>query len=357
MEKIFVNTPSKKYPIVLGKKVITELSNHLQKYHKNKKVVVITDDTVKKLHLQTLEKELPDFLTITIPPGEGSKSREIKAKIEDALLERNFGKDTLLIALGGGVIGDLTGFVASTYYRGIPFLQVPTTLLAMVDASIGGKTGINTEHGKNLIGTVYQPDAVMIEVEFLKTLPEEEFLNGLAEVIKIGCILDKDLFEEIEKHKEGILQRKEELLLPLINRSISLKKSIVENDEQETGLRQILNFGHTVGHALEAATHYRRWTHGEAIGIGMCVAARLSEALGRLARRDGARVTRLIRTAGLPTQAKGVPVTSVLRALRYDKKFIHGRPRWVLPTRIGRVILTEEVPAPVVRRVLAEHLR
>jgi len=320
MEKIFVNTPSKKYPIVLGKKVITELSNHLQKYHKNKKVVVITDDTVKKLHLQTLEKELPDFLTITIPPGEGSKSREIKAKIEDALLERNFGKDTLLIALGGGVIGDLTGFVASTYYRGIPFLQVPTTLLAMVDASIGGKTGINTEHGKNLIGTVYQPDAVMIEVEFLKTLPEEEFLNGLAEVIKIGCILDKDLFEEIEKHKEGILQRKEELLLPLINRSISLKKSIVENDEQETGLRQILNFGHTVGHALEKASSYSL-KHGFAVSIGMVAESMLAVEQGELQKGEVERIRALLKSLGLPTELPAeINTPQVWEAMKHDKK-------------------------------------
>lgn len=336
IQKILITTASKRYPVFIGNGAVTELPKHLHKYHKNKRIVVITDNTVKKLHLPAFEKELPEFLTITIPPGEESKSREIKAQIEDALSERNFGKDTVLIAFGGGVVGDLTGFVASTYYRGVSFIQVPTTLLAMVDASIGGKTGINTAQGKNLVGTVYQPDAVIVDLEFMKTLPDQEFLNGLAEVIKMACILDKGLFQEIEKNKEGVLQRKEEILLPLIKRSIELKKIIVEKDEQETGLRQILNFGHTVGHALEKASNYSL-KHGFAVSAGMAAESFLAVHQGVLQQQDAERIASLLKDFNLPVSIpKEIGLKPLLGYMEHDKKNRNQEVQCILLENIGQ---------------------
>ncbi|MEK6809291.1 MAG: 3-dehydroquinate synthase, partial [Nanoarchaeota archaeon] len=338
MEKIIVTTPSKSYPIFMGDMALAELSKLLRKDHSSKRIAVITDSTVKKLYLSVLEKMLPDFLTISIPCGEESKTREMKAQIEDTLLEHHFGKDTLLIAFGGGVVGDLTGFVASTYFRGIPFIQVPTTLLSMVDASIGGKTGINTEHGKNLIGTFYQPEAVIINADFISTLPEEEFLNGLAEIVKMACILDQDLFKAIEKNKEEIVKRKPSAILPLIKRSIELKKDIIEQDELESGLRQILNFGHTIGHALEKASHYHL-KHGFAVSMGMAAESRLAVETGILPQEEAERIIQLLKDLALPSE---IPLNmaseqQLWEAMKNDKKNRSQEIHCVFLEKIGKI--------------------
>ena len=261
----------------------------------------------------------------------------------------------VLFAFGGGVIGDLTGFVAAIFRRGIPYVQLPTTLLAQVDSALGGKVGIDLPHAKNFVGAFYQPRLVWNHLGLLQTLPLRQRRSGLAEVIKYGVIQDPTLFAFLEDRLAACLSLELPAVRVMVERSCRIKAHIVSRDERETQqLRVQLNFGHTVGHALEAATHYRRWTHGEAIAIGMCAAARLAEELGICSARPVERLRRLIQSAGLPTRAEGISQHTVMNALRYDKKFIHGRPRWVLPRRIGNVIVTEAVPEQAVRRVVAQ---
>ena len=292
--------------------------------------------------------------TISVPESESSKSFTMAQRVIAQLSRKAIMRVPLLVAFGGGVIGDLTGFIAAVFRRGVPYVQVPTTLLAQVDSAIGGKVGVDLPQGKNLVGAFYQPRLVWNNVAVLGTLPLRQRRSGLAEVIKYGVIADRALFAFLEDHAGACLRLERRALRVMIERSCRIKALAVSRDERETrGLRAQLNFGHTLGHALEAATGYRRWTHGEAIAIGMCAAARLSVEMGELSAAEGERMVRVIEAAGLPTVARGVSRRAVRRAMRYDKKFIHGRPRWVLPTRIGQVRVSEEVSASLVERALA----
>lgn len=340
MEKINVEirNKNKKYPVFIGNAVLAGIPEFIKSKHKDKKIVIITEDNIKKLHEKSILdplKTLKPFM-ISVPAGENSKSRETKQEIEDMLLEKNYGRDTVIIAFGGGVIGDLAGFVASTFMRGIPLMHVPTSLLAMVDSSIGGKTSIDTKHGKNLVGTIYQPDAVFSDLNFLKTLPKEEFLNGLAEVIKMAIILDKALFEFIEKNHEKILSKEKDSLLHIIRRSIELKKDIVEKDERESGLRQILNFGHTIGHAIEADSGFKI-KHGHSISIGMAVESKIAVLLGDLSADDEKRIIHLLDLVGLPTRIKHNKTGSLIKFMVVDKKTRKQKPRFVILKKIGRI--------------------
>ena len=295
--------------------------------------------------------------TLTVPEAESSKSFAMVERLVAQLGRTAPMRVPLLIAFGGGVVGDLTGLVAAVFRRGVPYVQVPTTLLAQVDSGIGGKVGVDLPQGKNLVGAFYQPRFVCNNVRVLRTLPPRQRRSGLAEVIKYGVIADRRLFEFLEDHLTACLHLSPRAVRVMLERSCRIKAALVSRDERETrGLRARLNFGHTLGHALEAATGYRRWTHGEAIAIGMCAAADLGREIGWLPRGEYERIVRLIRAAGLPAQAGSASRRAVLRALRYDKKFIHGRPRWVVPERIGRVVVTERVPAAVVRRVLERYV-
>jgi 3-dehydroquinate synthase len=295
--------------------------------------------------------------TLRVPVSESSKSLAMAERILTDLSRQATMRIPVLFAFGGGVVGDLTGFVASVFRRGVPYVQLPTTLLAQVDSAIGGKVGVDAPHGKNLIGSFYQPRVVWNNLSLLRTLPLRQRRSGLAEVIKYGMIADPTLFAFLEGHLSACLGLELRAVRVMVERSCAIKARVVSRDERETrGLRAHLNFGHTIGHALEAATRYVRWTHGEAIAIGMCAAVRLGVDLGLCRAADAERLLRVIRAAGLPTRAAGVSRHAVMRALRYDKKFIHGRPRWVLPTRIGAVIVTEAVPESVVRRVLTETI-
>jgi 3-dehydroquinate synthase len=263
----------------------------------------------------------------------------------------------LLLAFGGGVIGDLTGFVAAVFRRGIPYVQLPTTLLAQVDSAIGGKVGVDLPQAKNFVGAFYQPRLVYNNLSVLKTLPKRQRCSGLAEVIKYGAIADRPLFSFLEERLLACLALERSAAREMVERSSRLKASYVSRDERETtGERSCLNFGHTLGHALEAATDYRRWTHGEAIAIGMCAAAALSAQMGLCPAGEFQRVERLIHDSGLPTKATGVNRQRVFQALQYDKKFIHGRPRWVLLKRIGQVMVTEKIPPALARRVLSRYI-
>ncbi len=295
---------------------------------------------------------------LTIPESEASKSLAMAQRLIQRLSSDTAMRVPVLLAFGGGVVGDVTGFVAAVFRRGVPYVQVPTTLLAQVDSAIGGKTGVDLPQAKNLVGAFYQPRLVCTNLTVLDSLPMRQRRAGIAEVIKYGVMADPSLFAFLEEHLQECLSLQHGALRVMVERSCRIKARVVCRDERETtGERAQLNFGHTLGHALEAATGYRRYTHGEAIAIGMCAAAELGVALGLCPGADRVRIVRLVEAAGLPSAARGVALQAVLRALRFDKKFLHGRPRWVLPRRIGRVVVTEAVPASLARRVLARYVR
>jgi len=341
MEKIIVEVKNEnlRYPIILGAAILPKIADFIKEKHKNKRIAVITDDNMKSAYegkIMGALKSLNPYI-LSVPPGEDSKSRKTKQEIEDILLEKKYGRDTLLIAFGGGIIGDLAGFVASTFNRGVPLLHIPTTLLAMVDSSIGGKTGINTKHGKNLIGTIYQPEAVFTDLNFLETLPDNEFLNGLAEIIKMAAALDKQLFSYIEKNHKKILSRDKDVLHHLIRRSIELKKDIVEKDPHESGPRQVFNFGHTIGHAVEADSGFSV-KHGFCISIGMAVESRISVLSENLKADEEKRIINLLKSVGLPTKiSKGAKTENLVRFMLSDKKTRSQKPRFVILSEIGSI--------------------
>jgi 3-dehydroquinate synthase len=284
--------------------------------------------------------------------GERSKSLLMASRLYTQLAKRGADRQSLICALGGGVIGDLSGFVAATYMRGIPFVQIPTTLLAMVDRSIGGKTGVNHALGKNLIGAFYPPRAVFTDTAVLQSLPEREYLCGLSEIVKAGAIADSALFTFIEEHVDAVQQRQMPVLNTLIERAIAVKVRVVQEDPTERGVRAILNFGHTIGHALEAVTAYTQYTHGEAVAIGMALVAQLSERLGHCSVAVRNRLTALIEAVGLPTTYTGVSTADLLEAMTHDKKTLNGVVRFVLLTDIGSVIFHQAVAIDVLQALL-----
>jgi 3-dehydroquinate synthase len=291
----------------------------------------------------------------SVPAGEGSKSLAELAQLYDALYDMAADRRTAVVAVGGGVVGDLGGFAAATYNRGLPLVMVPTTLLAMVDSSVGGKTGVNHPKGKNLIGAFHQPAGVWVDTAFLDTLPEREFRSGLAEVVKYGVILDAPFFEYLESHAAAVLARDPEALVHVVGRSCRLKADVVEQDErEETGLRAVLNYGHTFAHAFETAGGYGSWLHGEAVAAGMVCAARLAERHGLVGPDLGRRQLALLTAFDLPTASKPEwPVEDMIAVMRRDKKAAGGRMRFILPTRLGEVRLFDDVPEALVRSVLA----
>lgn len=341
MEKVAVKIKEREklYEVLIGNSISTSIAEFIRKRHKNRKIVVITDDNLKKLCQKTVLNALKPLntLLISIPSGEKSKSREMKEKIEDNLLGKKYGRDTVIIAFGGGVIGDLAGFVASTFDRGVPLIQVPTTLLAMVDSSIGGKTAVNTKHGKNLIGTTYQPDAVFADLDFLGTVPNSEFISGMAEIIKIAATSDKALFEFIEKNNKKILERNREALIKIIKRAIELKKDVVEEDEKESGLRQTLNFGHTIGHALENYHNYKK-KHGHCISIGLVIESKIANLIGKLNNNEVKRIEALLNKFNLPTTVeKNMGIDKIMEIMKIDKKARNRKPRFVILEKIGKI--------------------
>ena len=295
------------------------------------------DSNVLARHRDRIAARLPkDAAFLTLPAGEANKTRASKERIEDELIARRFGRDSVLIGFGGGVTTDLAGFVAATYLRGVPFVGVPTTLLAAVDASVGGKTGVNTPAGKNLIGAFRQPAAVLVDTGLFKTLPEAELRNGLAESVKMAATSDPEHFAELEEAGSALLRADPDALARLVRRSVSVKAQIVREDEKEAGPREILNFGHTVGHAIEHATGYRM-RHGFAVAVGMAAESRMAERAGRLAEAEGDRLRGLLAALDLPTRFGGASRRSVVAAFGSDKKARGGEARFVTLTAIGAV--------------------
>ena len=295
-----------------------------------------------------------DVTVVELPAGEAAKTVEVASRGWDALLAAGLDRGSTVVALGGGAVGDLAGFVAATYMRGVNFVQLPTTLLAQVDAAIGGKTAIDHPRAKNLVGAFHQPRVVLVDPTALTTLPEREFRSGLAEVVKHGIVLDADYFADLEKSRVALLARDIETLTRVVAGSCRLKASVVERDEQEAELRAVLNYGHTIGHAVEAVTGYARWTHGEAVSLGIAAEARLAERLGVGSRETAVRQIELLRAVGLPVRDSGAAPSAVLEALGRDKKSREGRVPFVLAPEIGRFTVVFDVPREAVLETLRE---
>jgi 3-dehydroquinate synthase len=359
MEEIIVNLKERSYPILIGNGLVSGAGGILKERGIKGKLLVVTNSTIAKWYLSPLLNSLRDAGYIAealeIPDGEIYKSLEQANQVYDKLVAGRYDRKSTLIALGGGVIGDLTGFVAATYMRGVGFIQIPTTLLAQVDSSIGGKVAVNHPRGKNLIGAFYQPKMVITDVGTLKTLPKEEFNSGMAEVIKHGVILDENYFKFITGDLESIHQVDPGLMTWVVAGSCKIKGRIVEEDEKETGLRAVLNFGHTIGHALESVTNYTHYKHGEAVALGMLAAVNLAAKTGVLKQPDLAGLLlKVIRELGLPDQLNGLNSAEIYEALFLDKKVDCGSIRWVLPEALGKVKIVNDLPEQMVVESIRE---
>jgi 3-dehydroquinate synthase len=348
MHVVKVDLGDRSYDIEIGTN-LDQIGRRLQGFGFGQKIAFITNPTVKKLYGQRVVDSLKAagfvVLSIEIPDGEQYKTLDWANAIYSALLINSFDRKSALVALGGGVIGDLTGFAAATFMRGVPFVQVPTTLLAMVDSSVGGKTGVNHAMGKNMIGAFYQPKKVLMDLDVLKSLPRKEFLAGMAEVIKYGVIWDASFFEYLDRKQEKILSLDPDALSHIIRRSCEIKAEVVSKDERESGLRAILNFGHTVGHAIETAENYTM-RHGEAVAIGMVYSSKLAHKTGLCDASVPERVEKLIKSFGLPTNLTALSrkpsVTELIDIMRIDKKAEGGKVKFVFPKKIGEVVVTGE---------------
>ena len=340
--KVRVDLGPRSYDILIKAGLLDQLATWLKEYGLNApKGMLVTDDRVDPLHTYGLQKRLVEqglvYPRSVVPSGEESKSKDWLFQIYSDALEAGLDRKSVLIAVGGGVVGDLGGYAAASYLRGIRYVQVPTTLLSMVDSAVGGKTGINLPQGKNLIGAFHQPSLVLCDLGTLNTLPAREFRSGLAEIIKYGIIYDPVLFDFCETHMNAALASDPLVLEHLVSRSCMIKAEVVTQDETESGLRAILNFGHTLGHAIEAVAGYGKFLHGEAISIGMVYAARLSVKLTGLTREEADRIERLFVQAQLPVKAGGLSWSALRKAMEVDKKSTGGSPRFVLARSIGSV--------------------
>jgi 3-dehydroquinate synthase len=319
---------------------------------------IVTDEHVAR-HAGSVAAALTrvgfQIRTAVRPAGEGQKSLAVAAELYDQMVDFHADRRTLVVAVGGGVVGDLAGYVAATFNRGVPLLMVPTTLLAMVDSSVGGKVAVNHPRAKNLIGTFHQPAGVWIDTAMLATLPERDYKSGLAEVVKYGVILDPELFRYLETNTAAILQKRLDVVRHIVTRCCKLKADIVERDErEESGLRAMLNYGHTFAHAFETAAGYGAWLHGEAVAAGMVCASRLAERRGLIQTDVTLRQLRLLEAFGLPTAPGDWPPDRLIETMRSDKKALGGKLRFILPTRLGEVALFDDVPEADVRAVLSE---
>ena len=352
-----VNLSERSYSIHIGSGNLHQVGLAVAALGEFTHAVVITDANVEPLHAKScaerLAETIDDVDLLIVEAGESSKSVEMADHLWQELLHLGADRKTLVIAAGGGVVGDLAGFIAATFARGLAFVQIPTTLLAQVDSSVGGKVGVNLPGAKNMVGAFWQPLGVVIDTEVLETLPPREYRSGLAEVVKYGVILDAEFFAYLEQQQEALNRRQADVLRRVIARCCRLKADVVENDERETGgLRAVLNYGHTFGHAIEAETGYEGILHGEAVSIGMLCASRLAHRLGRIDSQLIQRQSDLLQALGLPVDVPDLDRGALLAAMRRDKKVAHGRLRFVLPSRLGHVELVGDISENDVRAAL-----
>jgi len=343
VDTLTVALGERSYPILIGPGLLDD-SALLAKHVPGRDVALISNTTVMPLYGSALVRSLGGkrVQQIVLPDGESHKSLENLSKILDVMIANRVGRDGVVVALGGGVVGDIAGFAAACYQRGIAYVQVPTTLLAQVDSSVGGKTAVNHPGGKNLIGAFHQPIAVITDTSTLASLPPRELRAGLAEIIKYGLISDRAFFEWLEAHMSELLAREPQALIHAIRRSCEIKAEFVRRDERESGERALLNLGHTFGHAIEAATGYTEWLHGEAVGTGLLIAAAMSQACGHLSATEVERVRALLKRTGLPIDARKIPLAAILEHMKIDKKVQAGRIRLVLLRQIGQAYLTAD---------------
>ncbi|WP_049723514.1 3-dehydroquinate synthase [Gilvimarinus polysaccharolyticus] len=357
MKTLTVNLGERSYPIFVAAGLI-DRAELLAEYIVGKQVCIVTNTTVAKIYLPKLKQALSDskleIESVVLPDGEQYKSLETLNQIFDALLQKHFSRTVTIIALGGGVVGDMAGFAAACYQRGVNFIQIPTTLLSMVDSSVGGKTGVNHPLGKNMIGAFYQPQAVLADVAALQTLPPREVSAGLAEVIKYGIICDYDFFVWLETNIDRLVAGDAEALTYCIERSCDNKARVVAQDEREGGVRAILNLGHTFGHAIETAQGYGNWLHGEAVGAGMVMALDLSWRMGLIDKSDLTRAVDLIKRANLPVAApKDMTEAQFIELMSVDKKVQDGRLRLVLVQQLGQAFVTSEIDKSLLSQTIS----
>ena len=358
MRQVNVALGSKSYPVYIGSGLLARAGSYLKERGFNGRLVVITDSTVKKLYgdmlSQALEGDGFQVNILEVPPGEEQKTLENAGRLYRELTAVHAERSTPVLALGGGVIGDLAGFVAATYQRGVPLVQLPTTLLAQVDSSVGGKVAVDHGQLKNMIGAFYQPEMVIADTNALPSLPEEELINGLAEVIKSAAIRDGRFFSFLEENMEKIKSFDVNSLEEIVFQTVGIKAAVVAGDERDMGLRHILNYGHTIGHAVESVSDFRI-KHGNAVAIGMVAAARLSHRLGMLDEGDVKRLRQLIMRAGLPAEIPDLGIEKIMQAMQHDKKVREGRVEFVLLKSIGDTVVTDDVSPSLIREVLAEN--
>lgn len=349
---------SRSYPIYIGGGLLGN-SGLLEKHIQSQQVMIVTNETIAPLYLDALISQLApaiDVKTVVLPDGESFKTLEYLNKIYDALLENRCNRQVTLIALGGGVVGDMTGFAAASYQRGVNFIQIPTTLLSQVDSSVGGKTGVNHRLGKNMIGAFYQPKCVLIDTSALSTLPDRELSAGLAEIIKYGAICDGEFFQWLEQNMNSLLARNIDALTYAIKTSCEKKAQVVAKDEKESGVRAILNFGHTFGHAIEAHMGYGKWLHGEAVAVGMCMAAELSTKLGMIAAEETSQIRSLCEKANLPVDRPAdMQAKDFIKYMKVDKKNITDSIRLILLKRLGEAVVSDEANEALIREVISDY--
>lgn len=352
-----VELGERSYPIYIGENLLSQAQMYVP-HIRGKQVLIVSNETVAPLYLAQTEAALRDFqlASVILPDGEEYKTMATLDRIFTALLENRFDRSCTLVALGGGVIGDMTGFAAASYQRGVDFVQIPTTLLSQVDSSVGGKTGVNHPLGKNMIGAFHQPRCVVADTSTLNTLPDRELSAGLAEVIKYGMINDPEFFSWLESNLNALLRRDAQALGYAIERSCRLKAEIVAADEKEGGVRALLNLGHTFGHAIETGMGYGEWLHGEAVATGMVMAAELSSRMGLVSNEDTARCRSLLQRAGLPVQAPAeISAQQFVSLMAVDKKNIGGRIRLVLMRGIGQSFISDEVSREDLQQAIEAH--
>jgi 3-dehydroquinate synthase len=359
MERIKLNLAERSYEVLVGKNLLGEAGRLVRDLGIKGRVMVVTNPTVARWYREPLVQSLVaagyPVEVVEIPDGEEYKSFDQANLIYDRLAELQYDRKSVLVALGGGVVGDLTGFVAATYMRGVKFIQIPTTLLAQVDSSIGGKVAVNHPKGKNLIGAFYQPALVISDVNTLTTLPERELSSGMAEVVKHGLIMDENYYQFIIGELKSIREVNPEIMAWVVTGSCKIKAEVVEADETENGLRAILNFGHTLGHACESITNYSCYKHGEAVALGMLAAVKIARRVNLLDDRNlESSLLRVMQELNLPAAIPGLAVQDLIHRIYLDKKVEYGKIRWVMPKRTGEVVVASEIPETVVREVLVE---
>lgn len=354
-KQIQVDLGERSYPIYIGLSLMSD-GETLSRYLLKKRILIVTNETVAPLYLKQIQDTMASFGEVTsviLPDGEQFKDLTHLDSIFTALLQRNYGRDSVLVALGGGVIGDMTGFAAACYQRGVDFIQIPTTLLSQVDSSVGGKTAVNHPLGKNMIGAFYQPQIVIIDTECLQTLPAREFAAGMAEVIKYGIMWDAEFFQWLENNVQALKSLDTQALVYAISRCCEIKADVVSQDETEQGVRALLNLGHTFGHAIEAEMGYGNWLHGEAVAAGTVLAAQTAKSMGLIDESIVRRIVQLFHAFDLPVTApESMDFDSFIKHMRRDKKVLGGQIRLVLPTAIGRADVFSQVPESTLEQVI-----